>query len=790
MPVIVALIVLGIVAYIIYLYILFVQWMLAGPAPELLVLGALLGMLAVPVLYGNSAYQLFGGRGSRDVFWIPIVVLLGLVYCDFASIFLGVFWRAGGHSEFAFVVGQVVEVFQSEMWGNAHLFRAGQAILPGPEFWAFPAFFSVVVKCVLIVVLLIGSRGLENDYPDKKQPAFRQYFFGRAQTDLQELIADTTKSFAALYSNMGAGVNRFLASVDGAVIGWSIALLWPLLLALAVAVAIPSVFAAINLGVVLLVHSLALGVVMAFSAGVALLLFLIERSILLVRSGYAKCPHAGCHQRVPLPAYQCPKCGVKHDNLIPGRCGVFRRACKCGQQVSTFSWFGKRKLQAFCPQCDQSMLEGLFTANVHVPIYGGPSSGKTMFMIANTWKLLEDHLEGTSAALIDGNQSRTYSSNWKPDFESGRVAVKTAARLPDAVLMSLRRAHGLPVSLYMYDPAGEALENEDDMGRQRYLEYFDSLAVLIDPFSLPAMAAAYQEQGGSLPSATSQTPAEEVVQRIVGALETQAGLSRTKQYGRRIAVIVTKGDAPFVQEQLGVALSADVDPVGWSKGQREDSDRIRAWFERNQPAFLQLVETHFSELRFFLVSAMGHEETPRRPFEPKRALEPLVWLLSARKSLRWPFGTRLATRFAEVAVVTALLAVFVTVPYLSAAIALPAISETHERWVTERAEWRERARQLEEARRLAARPPPRESPPVTAVPPAPRGPDFVVVTPSLANVRSLPSMKGSVVTQVKRGTRMEILGTQGGWYRVRLSPPNQNRTAWIYKSVVDAPRGG
>ena len=79
----------------------------------------------------------------------------------------------------------------------------------------------------------------------------------------------------------------------------------------------------------------------------ALALRLIERVVLTIRSGRAKCPE--CYERVSLPRYVCQRCGTAHDDLFPTRGAIFTRRCGvagCGAMLPTLFWFGKRRLDA------------------------------------------------------------------------------------------------------------------------------------------------------------------------------------------------------------------------------------------------------------------------------------------------------------------------------------------------------------------------------------------------------------------------------------------------------------
>jgi micrococcal nuclease len=60
--------------------------------------------------------------------------------------------------------------------------------------------------------------------------------------------------------------------------------------------------------------------------------------------------------------------------------------------------------------------------------------------------------------------------------------------------------------------------------------------------------------------------------------------------------------------------------------------------------------------------------------------------------------------------------------------------------------------------------------------------DFIYVTAQAANIRGGPSMENSVIDVVKKGKRLELLGTQGNWHKVRDRATR--RVGWIHRSIV------
>jgi len=388
-----------------------------------------------------------------------------------------------------------------------------------------------------------------------------------------------------------------------------------------------------------------------------LILYLMERSVMLVRRVYARCPHAGCHEPVPLPVVHCPNCNVEHTRLIPGRYGFLWRECQCGYpSLPTTFWLGRASMPCYCPECAKPLLSALFGASVHVPIYGGPSAGKTMYMMATSYQLLETGGPDLSASMLDPRAERDYERSWKPAFESGQVREKTVDILPDAFLLGLKRKLGMPLSLYLYDPAGEALIREEELKTHKFLDFVDGIAILIDPLTIESLSEVYAGKGGpDVSSTTSKLEPREAVQRVVNVLESRGRLTRGAQFARRVAVILTKVDLPSIAQELGVQSQPSL-PDRWDEAGQHTSATIRVWLDHHEPGLVQLLEMRFAQVRYFAVSSQGQVGTGGKAFSPIQALTPLIWLLSSQRILTRPILAFGGYKLAELLAVGAVLA--------------------------------------------------------------------------------------------------------------------------------------
>lgn len=634
------------------LYFLLIRFLFVSVGPTFIYVVSLVLSSAVPVAYVYTLVGVYGRDGgspknARNWFLAPVVVLVGLIYLDMLllalRVSLPILSTSLGMELYRVLLGFV----------NGGAVGVGQLALPEENRWLL----SAAIKSTLIVPCLLGARGLRSQIENPRQPAFLAYFQAQALRDLQATIVTTS-------TKLSEGVLFVHGLIMKGTMGPQAWFVWPLTIMAYVALVPPILIGAVMTLMFLILHAATLGLLWLLAMWASLLLTSTENAVIRARAGYVKCPHASCHKPIPLPIFMCPHCGIDHDRLIPGRFGVLVRACKCGSgRMPTLFWLGKAALRSKCPVCKNPLRKELFAESAHIPIYGGTSTGKTTYMMACSWELLEGKVAGVKTSLIEETSQRTYSSRWKPDFESGRAVDKTTKKYPDAFLLGLQRGGGLAMSVYLYDPAGEAMVSQVDLGAHRFIEYVDGLALLIDPLSLASFRATYQRRGGpDVSLTTSTTDPEEIVTRVVSQLEAAGTLTRRRGYKRRVAVIFTKSDVAGFAEETGISRTGSALTEDWSATGLDDSEKLRAWLGKNEPRLLQMLETRFSEFRLFAVSSQGHAVRDGQPFAPRGVIPPLAWLLSTRSTIARPTAGRVKGRLSEFAAAAAAALVVVGIP--------------------------------------------------------------------------------------------------------------------------------
>lgn len=446
------------------------------------------------------------------------------------------------------------------------------------------------------------------DTPAPPEPAFRQYFFKKSFDDLSLTVKE---AWGGLSAASQKGVKwlegDFPKIVEACFVGVIV-----IGGALTIGIAIPLVaFTAIHFLVVCALAGLFILLAVLFQA--------IETVNLLRRGIFIACPHGGCYRKIPLPIYQCPKCGAEHKRLVPGAYGVLRRRCECGNMLPTLFLFKRHDLPSFCPHCRRP-LPGMEPVRAfHFPIIGGSSAGKSSFLMAALVELQDFRIPGFTIEPV-GQRPKQSLEEVRRAYYSGQLLKKTSELTPDAFLA--RVVGPTPRLLYFYDAAGEVFQGSDALLEHQHLSYASSIFFLVDPFSLPAVQAALarecQQLGQLRPS--EEEPAH-VYARLVTAMRKIGGKERFTT--TPIAVILTKTDANPI-----VALNSQ-----WSRaaGPEERSAAIRRWLQdMGQSNLLILIEQDFGPVRYFSSSALGRlPERSSEPFRPRGVIDPVLWVLES-----------------------------------------------------------------------------------------------------------------------------------------------------------------
>jgi len=436
------------------------------------------------------------------------------------------------------------------------------------------------------------------------EPAYELYVLGQLLRDFAYAVSQAQRSASAVLDRIWhwvSGLDAWLLPIGvGAVVGsWCGAGLAALLTVLP---------AALVGAAAAVCWTLAWMGVLAMRAG--------EDMRRRVVGAHYECPTD--HERFSLPTYLCPTCHAEHHRLVPGRWGIVRRRCACGKRLPTMILNGRQRIPQQCPNGhSMSGVVGL-TGNVPIPIIGGTNVGKSTFLSAVIFKMLE--LE--SAGGISLEVTLESKSSWElmvRNFSRGVLPQHTTDKKNPAVAAEMRQNQRRRL-LYIYDVAGEAYEGSQHVSELRFLDRAVGMVFLLDPFSLPSVRLDREQDLGAvwgMVRPSSELP-ENVLARIVAELRARG----CNPAAIPLAVVVCKTDALGVGETIaGLA----------SRTSREEAPRV--WIEEHGGGNLvRAIRQSFPTVQWFACSALGRMPKPgdERPFRPLGTLEPLGWIFAQR----------------------------------------------------------------------------------------------------------------------------------------------------------------
>ncbi|HEX8776138.1 MAG TPA: SH3 domain-containing protein [Pyrinomonadaceae bacterium] len=487
-----------------------------------------------------------------------------------------------------------------------------------------PAFIAVVlfnyVK-VLYEELVVGKGWV--DSPTGAEPAFKQYFFRKAFHDYWEVVKKSGIKNSEVFvwvkdKGLLIFANSFLWITFPLALGYAAVMVGGTVVGVLAYV----IFGLTHLTIVLL--SAALAVAAAYT------LRGVEHLLMLKRRISLKCPNGACHGDISLPYYICPNvsCGAKHEKLLPGDYGVINRQCQCGAWLPTLFLFGRNRLNGYCPSCNKPLNSSIgVTKNIHIPIIGGRSAGKSNFLVATMLEIHQRADDGKISVAFPEKKYEVDYNKWKRHFESGSTVDATSDKSPDAFLVNLNSG-GADCLLYVYDPAGELFLQTDDMRRQEYYHYTNGIIFLIDPFSLPHVQSRFQKELNSAKSQIrpSELTPQDVYANLLQILQQEKGVG--SRSSKPLSVVITKTDAFDISNEIQ-QLAAQQPLSETRDKQSPESFAVRTWLEKNgEGNLIRGIERDFKNVSYFFCSPLGRlPDSSSVPFVPKGVLKPLGWLL-------------------------------------------------------------------------------------------------------------------------------------------------------------------
>jgi len=322
---------------------------------------------------------------------------------------------------------------------------------------------------------------------------------------------------------------------------------------------------------------------------------------------YDDCPYKG------LPIHIC-KCGTQYADLRPGFYGLFYHVCRHpdgDERLPTLDWLGRNKLPRLCGGCRRPLIHSSVGELPVWPVFvvGGPSAGKTVWLAQAVRRLIGHFTGRRGAAHIDNDAQRRDYEGRIDTLDNGQLLAKTAGDVMQALGLAVRVRKGPRFLLYLFDEPGEYFTTMRRFGAMQALAGLKGIVLLVDPFSLPALAGRAQQLGAD----TSDTPFRTIVENLINTVDTMLGLAPHQKCPVPLAIVLAKADA------LPEGLCAPGAP----------SDRCReALLQVQEERNLRDLEQKFARVNYFAASALGRMPDRRNPnpYEPAGVAEPLLWV--------------------------------------------------------------------------------------------------------------------------------------------------------------------
>jgi hypothetical protein len=353
---------------------------------------------------------------------------------------------------------------------------------------------------------------------------------------------------------------------------------------------------------------------------------------LLWRGIFCRCPYDDCG-RAGLPIHIC-SCGNQYADLRPDFAhGLFFHTCQHDNEqtrLPTMDFLGRKKLPRLCRHCKRPVVLSSFGELPERPIaiVGAPSSGKTLFL-RQAIRALHKRLgaiPGASVRVDSEPQARELERDLRL-LDRGQVLAKTAGDVTQAFGLALRipRPRKFRCLLYLFDSPGEDFLTVARFGRKESVQHLKGIVLLIDPFSLPALADYAKQQDGAVPH--GEMGLEEVVGVLLAGVNQRLVNRPSEMSSVPVAVVLSKADTlPLAAFPILQGLC----PADGRSDDERSSGRCRsALIQLGAGNTVRALEHKFTRVRYFACTALGRTPSAKddRPFQASGVAAPLLWLL-------------------------------------------------------------------------------------------------------------------------------------------------------------------
>lgn len=498
--------------------------------------------------------------------------------------------------------------------GIALVIVAGVAVIVG--------FFTAFANYIKAVRENINFRNWEWEKDD--EPAKRSYFFGPGYAQLTGTIKKAFELNALSGEKVSTIAKGFKGDSDG--IWGGIKSIYGVIYLIIADICI-YVIGSLLCAVFGIIHGAITSVIMILTYIIFIIVWIIDRLYLLKNEIRSDCPV--CHSRFLIPTFMCPECGAMHEKLVPGPYGIWKHKCTCGHKIPSTFLSGRSKLDAYCPDCG-SPLVASDARQLVFQLIGGSKSGKTVFLSAYFHEYLEKLRKNRNLEIEISDQYQPFFAELE-EWYSGVECPATAQLNSQMYPLLINSSLGIKRQFSIYDIAGEMFDGftaESEILQQQF-HYCNGLLFLIDPFSSGNLREDRINSGEDM-SDFSDMPVEDVVTNFINYLVTIGHKKANARCTIPMAVLIAKADVREIKRVIGPAKISSVfknNQNGYtSYDEARDGECRKFLMDIGLSATVENLETEFSNLHYFPVSAMGHAPDGSE-YEPWGVTDAIDWML-------------------------------------------------------------------------------------------------------------------------------------------------------------------
>lgn len=499
--------------------------------------------------------------------------------------------------------------------GTALLGISGIAVLVG--------FVSAFVNYFIAVYRNINF--LNWEWKKDDEPAKRSYFFGPGYAQLSGTIKTAFELNFISGQKVSETVKKFKGDSDGI---WGGIKLVGGIIYLIIADICIYLIGTILCAVFGLVHGAITTIVMILIYIIFSVVWIIDRLYLLKKKIRSDCP--ACHSRFLVPTFNCPTCGVSHRKLVPGPYGIWKHRCTCGEKIPSTFMNGRSRLDAYCPDC-KSLLVASDARPIVFQLIGGSKSGKTVFLSAYFHQFFEKLERNKNLEFEISDQFQPFFDELE-EWYSGMECPSTAQLNSQMYPLIINSTLGVKRQFSIYDIAGEMFDGftaEREI-QQRQFRYCNGFLFLLDPFCSGDLRG-NRSNAGDYVTDFSDVPAEDVATNFINYLINTGYAKVNERCAIPISVLIAKSDIREVKRVIGPAKINSIyknnSSSYVSRDEVRDKECRKFLIDIGLSATVDNLETTFSNLHYFPVSAMGHVPDGSE-YEPWGVSEAVDWMLS------------------------------------------------------------------------------------------------------------------------------------------------------------------